>query len=36
MEKRAEAVGIKPLPARRPTPAQKETWINEIKAKENK
>ena len=35
-KKRAEAVGIKPLPARRPTPAQKETWINEIKAKENK
>ena len=32
-KKRAKAVGIEPLPARRPTPAQKEAWINEIKAK---
>ena len=34
-KKRAKKVGIEPLPARRPTPAQKERWINEIKAKEN-
>ena len=34
-KKRAKEVGIEPLPARRPTPAQKEAWINEIKAKEN-
>ena len=32
--KRAKAIGIEPLPARRPTPAQKEEWINEIKEKE--
>jgi len=35
-KKRAKAVGLEPLPARRPTPAQKEAWINEIKEKENK
>ena len=35
-KKRAEKVGVEPLPARRPTPAQKEAWINEIKKKENK
>lgn len=34
-KKRAKKVGIEPLPARRPTPAQKQRWINEIKAKEN-
>ena len=35
-KKRAKVVGVELLPARRPTPAQKEEWINEIKAKENK
>lgn len=34
-KKRAKQVGVEPLPARRPTPAQKEAWINEIKKKEN-
>ena len=34
-KKRAKAVGMESLPSRRPTPAQKEAWINEIKAKEN-
>ena len=34
-QKRAEAVGVPPLPARRPTPNQRKTWINEIKQKEN-
>tara|TARA_R100001594_G_scaffold28676_3_gene53950 strand:- start:1625 stop:2269 length:645 start_codon:yes stop_codon:yes gene_type:complete len=33
--KRAKEAGVEPLPSRRPTPAQKEAWINEIKAKEN-
>ena len=33
-KKRAKKVGLAPLPARRPTPAQKEEWINEIKQKE--
>ena len=33
-QKKAEKLGIPPLPAKRPTPAQKEAWINEIKAKE--
>jgi len=33
-KKRAEKVGMKPLPARRPTPAQRKSWINEIKKKE--
>jgi hypothetical protein len=33
-KKRAKNVGIDPLPARRPTPAQKKDWINEIKEKE--
>ena len=33
--KRAKAVGVDPLPSKRPTPAQKEAWINEIKKKEN-
>ena len=35
-KKRAEAVGVAPLPARRPTPAQRKEWQNEIEAKENK
>ena len=34
--KRAKAVGVEPLPARRPTPAQRKDWQNEIEAKENK
>lgn len=34
-KKRAKKVGLEPLPARRPTPAQKEQWINEIKKKED-
>ena len=33
--KRAKAVGVDPLPSKRPTPAQKEAWINEVKKKEN-
>ena len=33
-KKRAEAVGVEPLPARRPTPAQRKDWEDEIKAKE--
>ena len=33
-QKKAEKLGVPPLPAKRPTPAQKEAWINEIKAKE--
>tara|TARA_B100000902_G_scaffold232213_1_gene220191 strand:+ start:180 stop:824 length:645 start_codon:yes stop_codon:yes gene_type:complete len=33
--KRAKDAGVEPLPSRRPTPAQKEAWINEIKSKEN-
>ena len=33
-KKRAKVVGVELLPARRPTPAQKEEWINEIKEKE--
>ena len=33
-KKRAEKVGVEPLPARRPTPAQRKDWQNEIKAKE--
>ena len=33
--KRAKAVGVPPLPSKRPTPAQKKAWINEIKEKEN-
>lgn len=32
--KRAEAVGVAKLPARRPTPAQRKDWEDEIKAKE--
>ena len=34
--RRAKAVGVEPLPARRPTPAQRKDWQNEIEAKENK
>tara|TARA_R100000995_G_C3446112_1_gene105751 strand:+ start:57 stop:701 length:645 start_codon:yes stop_codon:yes gene_type:complete len=34
-KRRAKEVGLEPLPARRPTPAQKEQWINEIKKKED-
>ena len=34
-QKRAEAVGVTPLPARRPTPDQRKTWQNEIKQKED-
>tara|TARA_R100001510_G_C7633860_1_gene192354 strand:+ start:289 stop:942 length:654 start_codon:yes stop_codon:yes gene_type:complete len=33
--KRAKEVGVEALPSRRPTPAQKEAFINEIKKKEN-
>tara|TARA_R100000773_G_scaffold43990_1_gene43676 strand:+ start:471 stop:1124 length:654 start_codon:yes stop_codon:yes gene_type:complete len=33
--KRAKQVGVEALPSRRPTPAQKEAFINEIKKKEN-
>ena len=33
-KKRAEAVGVEPLPARRPTPAQRKEWQNEIEKKE--
>ena len=33
-KKRAAAVGVEPLPARRPTPAQRKDWEDEIKAKE--
>jgi hypothetical protein len=33
-KKRAEKVGIDPLPARRPTPAQRKAWQNEIETKE--
>lgn len=33
--KRAKQVGVEALPSRRPTPAQKEDFINEIKKKEN-
>ena len=33
-KKRAEAVGVAPLPARRPTPAQRKEWQNEIQEKE--
>tara|TARA_R100000781_G_scaffold90102_2_gene55612 strand:+ start:2507 stop:3157 length:651 start_codon:yes stop_codon:yes gene_type:complete len=32
--KRAKAVGVDPLPSRRPTPAQRKDWQNEIKQKE--
>lgn len=32
--KRAKAVGVDPLPSRRPTPAQRKTWQDEIKHKE--
>lgn len=32
--KRAKAVGVDPLPSRRPTPAQRKDWQNEIEAKE--
>ena len=34
-QKRANAVGVAPLPARRPTPAQWKSWKNEIETKEN-
>ena len=33
--KRAKEVGVEALPSRRPTPAQKEAFINEIKKKED-
>ena len=33
--KRAKQVGVEALPSRRPTPAQKEAFINEIKKKED-
>ena len=33
-KKRAEAVGVEPLPASRPTPAQRKEWQNEIEKKE--
>ena len=29
-KKRAEAVGIKPLPSKRPTPAQRKDWEKSI------
>ena len=32
--KRAKAVGVDPLPSRRPTPAQRKDWQNEIEEKE--
>jgi hypothetical protein len=32
--KRAKAVGVDPLPSRRPTPAQRKDWQNEIEQKE--
>ena len=32
--KRAKAIGIDPLPAKRPTPGQKKAWRDEIKRKE--
>ena len=32
--RRAKAVGVEPLPARRPTPAQRKAWENEIETKE--
>ena len=34
-QRRAEVVGVAPLPARRPTPNQRKTWQNEIEQKEN-
>ena len=33
--RRAKKVGVEPLPARRPTPAQRKSWINEVEQKEN-
>ena len=33
--RRAKKVGVEPLPARRPTPAQRKAWINEVEQKEN-
>ena len=33
--RRAKKVGVEPLPARRPTPAQRKAWINEVEEKEN-
>jgi len=34
-QKRSDAVGVAPLPARRPTPDQRKTWQNEIRQKED-
>ena len=33
-KKRAKAVGVEPLPARRPTPAQRKEWQDQIEQKE--
>ena len=33
--RRAKKIGVEPLPARRPTPAQRKAWINEVEQKEN-
>ena len=33
-KQRAKAVGIEPLPAGRPTKAQKKTWVEVVRAKE--
>ena len=33
--RRAKKVGVEPLPARRPTPAQRKAWRHEVEQKEN-
>ena len=33
--RRAKKVGVEPLTSRRPTPAQRKAWINEVEQKEN-